>query len=190
MNIWIKWKLKIITADHDGYCSGEDNYEDITYDEIFSKYKVTEDEYYTLIWLYNECRKMFRVKSFIKAIRPIIENETIDTPLGSGYCYPSKHGLQHEIKRKPVKVLDLIINKNEVGTKIINGNNYGIIRNLPAIIIKNQTIIECLENILPTEMIDIILQYMWNGFVDDIIIDEDEKLHPEYPAFTSYYNFH
>lgn len=190
MNIWIKWQIKVITAGHgDGYCSGEDNQEDITYEEIFSEYEVTEDEYYTLIWLYNECRKIFELKSFIKAIRPIIENESINNPFGSGYCNPSKHGLQHEIQKTPNKIIDLIINKNEVPkNNKIKGNNYGIRRNLPYIIIKNQTINECLENILPTEIIDIILQYMWNGFIEDGKISED--LTPYYQTFTSYYHFH
>ena len=108
--------------------------------------------------------------------------------MSSGYCNPSKHGLKHEIKTKPIKIIDLIINNNNLTTNIIaKGNNYGLTKGLNLIIIKNQTINECLENILPTEIIDIILQYMWNGFFKDSKIIE--RLYPEYPTFTSYYDY-
>lgn len=70
MNIWIKWQIEIIEADHGGYCSGADNIEKTSYDTIYCKYTVDENEYYTLIWINNECSKTFDDHLFIEAIKP------------------------------------------------------------------------------------------------------------------------
>ena len=61
-NKWIfgfNGEIEEIIADHDGYCSGADNDEEIKIIYQYYKYPVNEDEYYTLIWINNECPKLF-----------------------------------------------------------------------------------------------------------------------------------
>src|SRR5258708_8016138 len=166
MKIWFKWNCEVIKGNYDGYCSGNENEEEIYNEIYYRKHNVTEDEYYTLIWINNQCKEMFNIPLFFNSTKFIIENKDFNTGLTSGYCDASIHGLRHEIMTTPIEILNLIIKKDEIKVRknriLSGGYNDGLSWFLKPIIDKNDAVNEWLENILPMELIDIILIYMWN----------------------------
>ncbi len=116
---WFKWKIEIIKANHDGYCSDSYNTEQTRYINKYCQYELNDDEYYTLIWLNNECSKIYQDKNFIESINPKIIKTSIDHD-GSNYChYSIINSLCHEIKKTPIKILDFDINKIKINRKNI-----------------------------------------------------------------------
>jgi len=122
---------------------------------------MTIDEHYTLIWLYNECTKFFQNNYLIGASKPYIPNEDIDLNwrFQSGYCNPSKNNLSHEIQSTPIEIVDFITDNDNID---IMADSYVLKKYLEPIIDKNNIINELLSDILPMELIDEILKYLWD----------------------------
>ena len=163
---WLKWEVKVNRADHDGYCTDSDNIEEIYYINRYYEYELNDNEYYTLIWLNNECNKIFINKYFIKAVKPL----TTKTPIkhnGSDYCnYSWGNALCHEILRTPIKILDFNIDNIRTKRKKFRVDSSNLKQLLQTIIHKNEAINRCLENVLPIEIIDLILKFIWNDYFD------------------------
>lgn len=159
---WFKWKIEIIKADHDGYCTDCYNEEEIYYINKYYEYELTSDEYYTLIWLNNECPKIFDNKNFIESIKPKSIKKYIEHD-GSNYCHCSIiNSMHHEIQRTPIKILEFNIDNIKTKRKKYIANPSNLKQFLSIIIDKNETINKILEKILPMEIIDFILKIMWN----------------------------
>lgn len=161
MYIWLKWKIEIITADHEGYCSGADNSEDISYEYKYYKYEVSIDEYETLIWLWNECPNFFNDNYLIGASKPYVPNEHLNLyPLQSGYCYPSKNNLLHEIQSTPIEIVDFVTENDGIG---MITDSYVLKKYMEPVIDKNNILNQCFGDIFPLELTNIILKYLWNS---------------------------
>lgn len=133
---WLKWIVEVAKADHDGYCTDSYNKEEVHNIIRYFQYEVNEDEYYTIIWMNNECPEMFQNKYFIKAVKPLITKTPIDHD-GSDYCNHSViNALSHEIQRKPIKILDFNINNIKTHRKKFIVNSLKIKQYLQIIISK------------------------------------------------------
>lgn len=162
---WFKWEIQVIKADHDGYCTDSNNIDEIYYLSRYYQYELNNDEYYTLIWLNNECPKIFQNKHFIETIKP----QSTKTKMkhdGSNYCSYSTNRLSHEIQKTPIKIIDFNIDNIKTNRKKFIVNPSNLKQYLLTIIDKNNIINRCLEAILPMEIIDIILKIMWNEHFD------------------------
>lgn len=162
MYIHLRWRLEVITADHDGYCTDSGNRETVSYINQCFQYQLTQDEYYTLIWLYNECSNLLKSKDFIESVKPKIRNIKIKHN-GSDYCdYSITHSLSHEIMKVPTEILSFNVNYEVTNKKRYIANSHNLKIYLNPIIEKNDIINESLNMVLPMEIIDIILKYLWN----------------------------
>ena len=159
---WLKWEIKVIKADHDGYCTDSENIDEIYYLQRYYQYELNNEEYYTLIWLNNECPKIFQNEVFVKAAKPSSTKKRIKHN-GSDYCNSSViNGLNHEIHNKPIKIIDFNIDNIKTNRKKFIVDSLSLKQFLLPIIEKNNVINTYLEAILPMEIIDIILKIMLN----------------------------
>jgi hypothetical protein len=175
--VYLCWKVDVITADHDGYCSGEDNDELIHSDVLCLRYWVTEEEYDWLKEL-NSIPKffeMFNEPDVVGDLMPVIENDDFGiTGGGSGYCGESEHGLKHERKRIPIEIvgfsldppIDLVLWLAPSGLfEIMNANSTPLRNHLRHVRDVNHTIGQVFSFYrFPRDMIKLICQYVWNIF--------------------------
>ena len=161
---WFKWEIKLIKADHDGYCTDSNNIEETYYFNRYYQYELNADEYYTLIWLNNECSKMYQNENFIEAIKP----KSIKTPIdhdGSDYCsYSIINSLSHEKLKIPIKIIDFNIDNTPTKRKKYIVNSSKLKKLLLRIININNVINKIFNKIFPMEVIDIILKKLWNKY--------------------------
>ena len=116
----------------------------------------------------NKCSKIFQNKLFIEAIRPQIITTNIKFD-GSGYCnYSHVNAMIHQKREIPIEIIDLMINGNITIRKKCITDSYNLKKYLEIIIYKNNTINEYFKNLLPLEIINVIMEYMWNGYFDNI----------------------
>lgn len=168
-DIYFVWKIKVIEADHDGYCSGEENQETIYDEKLYCQYEVTKDQYHLLFWLNRECSSIYKNDLFLEATRPDVEIEPLMTE-GSGYCDPSEHGLWHQKQKTPIKILkvssDYIPKYNKWGKHKLKYNlkvidSYALQWYLSPMVILNNTIYQCFNKRLPHDVINIICQMVF-----------------------------
>jgi len=72
MDIYLLWRFKVITADHDGYCSGRTNQEEISYQNIFYSYNLNKKEATALIWIYKHYENDIKMNSVLFILNSII----------------------------------------------------------------------------------------------------------------------
>jgi hypothetical protein len=103
MNLYVHWEVKVITGDHDGYCSDAENEEFIAFQRIAYKYRISEEQYIK-IRLANDIEKLL-MSATMNPIRKFMKRDNNDDYIGgrgnkylqSGYCELSKkHNLAHE----------------------------------------------------------------------------------------------
>jgi hypothetical protein len=90
--IYIIWKVEFIRATHDGYCSGGDNDEEVSYGETCVKYSISKENHDCLFSL----RTIKNIFNHIKLTDNHKYIKELSCP-GSGYCDPSEHGLYHQL---------------------------------------------------------------------------------------------
>jgi hypothetical protein len=153
------WHYEVIKANHDGYCSGEENIEEIYNEQYGVMYDLNKVEWNELKW-FNQYH-LFN-KNFIEAAKP----NTIYIPIdydGSDYCRLSKHGLSHMIKKKPIKILKLL-NVNEWSGRInktIKHDSLKLQAYLQHVLAFKNEFYKCMYDILPNDMINLILIYVF-----------------------------
>lgn len=165
--VYLCWKVEVITADHDGYCSGGDNDEEIHSDVLWVRYWVREDEYDWLKEL-NSIPKffeMFNEPDVVGDLMPVIENDDVGiTGGGSGYCGESEHGLSHERKRIPIEIVGFSLEAPNA-FEILNANSTPLRNYLKHVRDVNHTIGHVFSFYrFPRDMIKMICQYVWNIF--------------------------
>ncbi len=103
--LYLDWEVKVIVADHSGYCSGAENDEEIETDNVCCSYLINEEEY-KLIQTLTEKDFLDILNNDVREdIVPIFENDSEGVVGGeSGYCGKSEHGLRHERMRIPISV--------------------------------------------------------------------------------------
>ena len=118
MHVYIVWKIKVIEADHDGYCSGADNEETIYNEKLYCQYDITKEQHDLLIWLYNECN-IDEHDLFIEATKPDINTINLDCN-GSMECNQSENGLIHQKQKTPTEMLQITNFYKEKYNKWVN----------------------------------------------------------------------
>lgn len=99
-------------------------------------------------------------------MKPKIKNVKIIHD-GSDYCdFSIIHSLSHEIMKIPIKILGFNIDYGFTTKKKYIAKSSDLKVFLQPIIEKNNIINEFLANILPIEVINIILKYLWNHYID------------------------
>lgn len=148
------WNYEVIVADHDGYCTGDENVETIYNEKYGVLYHVNDIEYNLVKWLYNHG----------KYIDAIPETILIDIDYhGTGYCIPSKHGLSHVIMKTPINI-EKILNINEWSprkNKTIVYKKNTLHDYLNYILKIKNVVYVCMKDILPYDMINLILLYVF-----------------------------
>ena len=97
---FIKLKGVVITANHDGYCSDNENEETETYEEIYIKYTPSFSENYKFQEIYGDI-----------------------TNAGSKSCKISKSGLRHEwVMKNPI--FDSIVDLNYYPVNYVNYDHF------------------------------------------------------------------
>ena len=113
-----------------------------------------------MIWLNNECPKIYQNENFIESIKPKSVKKFIDHD-GSNYCDCSIiNCLCHESLKIPVKILDFNIDNIPTKRPKYVVNSLKLKRFLDI----NDVINKILSKILPMEIIDIILKIIWNEY--------------------------
>lgn len=167
--VYFHWKVDVITADHDGYCSGGDNEEEIHSDVLWFRYWVREDEYEWLKELNTMSSnffEMFNGPDIVGDLMPFIENDDVGiTGGGSGYCGSSEHGLAHERKRIPIEIVGFSLQAPSDAVEILNTNSTPLRNYLINVTVINQTIGDILGIYqFPRDIIKMLCQYVWNIF--------------------------
>ena len=181
---YLYWKIDVIIADHDGYCSGAENDEEIYSDVICCSYAIKADEYEQLKALSiespNNLYRIFNSESaFNHNIQPHIENDNEDIAGGgSGYCRASEHGLYHERKRIPIEVVDFSFTRPGAPGpddhhmidilhhfyEILEGDFIAFAMFLQNVREINQSIAKSLQiHCVPSDIIKLVCRYVWNN---------------------------
>lgn len=128
--VYIQWSVEIIVGDHDGFCSGNENEEEISSGYIWCSYVLTNDEFNMLAtWTTDTDRWLYNIfDQNATALAPDICNDYEGVTGGESYfCDPSyKHRLSHERKRVPLKVTNIIFehpNTNELFVNLLAWKN-------------------------------------------------------------------
>ena len=167
--IYFVWKTEVIEANHDGYCSGEENQETIYDEKLYCQYEVTKDQYYLLFWLNRECYEIFENELFIEATKPDIKIKKLGCE-GSGYCDPSEHGLCHQKQKTPIKILKVTCDykpkynkwgKIKLKYKLKVKDSYPLRWLLTPMVEKNDMVYKCFNKRLPYDVINIICQMVF-----------------------------
>jgi hypothetical protein len=110
-SVYIVWKVEFIRATHDdGYCSGGENYEEISEGVVDVTYSISKENYDCLVSL-QHIKNIFD----LFCMEEILLVQKFKRSLichGSGYCDPSINGLNHEMLILLVKPLYYIFNKS------------------------------------------------------------------------------
>lgn len=162
--VYLQWRVDVIVADHDGYCSGETNEEEISADTLWCSYLLNDDEFNILTTL-NSSRlyDLFNNDDNLTELAPFIPNDDVGVTGGtSDYCGPSEHGLYHERKRVPIEVISVTFECPDTD-ELLAVNPNPLIQYIRTIKETNSTIGNILHPLsFPADVIKLLWKYVWN----------------------------
>lgn len=166
--VYLSWSVEVITADHDGYCSGDENYEEIHSAVLWARYWVREKDYN---WLKEMSSipnffQMFNAPDIVDDLMPVIPNDNVGiTGGGSGFCRDSEHGLSHERQRIPIKIVGFALDPPIGPVDILSADSTPLRYHLRHVRNINTTISRVFSVYrFPTEITKMICQHVWNIF--------------------------
>jgi hypothetical protein len=159
--ILLQWNVDVITADHDGYCSGADNEEEFSTETMWYSYTLRPETLNMLNNLYyRNLANLFNDAEHQSSYFPSIKNEPLDGD--SMYCSSSEHGLQHEIQRTPVKVSRVSFELVR-GHEILVSNEIGLQTFLSRVQETNVKLGCIFQDLgVPVALVQLILMFYWN----------------------------
>lgn len=158
--VYLQWIVDIYIADHDGYCTDNENDDLESVGTIWCAYVLNNDEI-KLLKSFNGNVSIFNNND---DITPYIPNdgEGVLNHWGSGYCLPSSRGLCHERERVPTEVVgiafeeplygDIIDRESDELKKFLHTvqENYAVLKDILQLFL------------VPSDIIKLIWKHVWN----------------------------